>query len=152
MMLFSPDIFCYGRFSVFPFLVADCCSLIQVPKALLVSAMHSFPHLQTTLYTTPALLRGGSTSLTLVSWCPNVGTVVNAVLMSKLLRILLRSSLNSDTSGRQVLYFGFLLFLFSFSVPLCRLDYVYNVSISFQDLSDIFHFFLNISPIATVLA
>ena len=101
-MLFSPGMFGYGRLFYFPFLVADWCSLIRVPKALLVSPMYSFPQLQGTLYTTPALLEGGSTSLTLVSCCRSEDAVVNAVLMSKRLQILLRSSLNPDTYGKQI--------------------------------------------------
>ena len=119
MMLFSPGMFLYARYFCLPSLVADWCSLIQVPKALLISPMYSFTELQGTLYTTPALLRGGSTFFTLVSCRLSVETVVNTVLMSNILRILLRSSLNPDTYDSQILYFGF----FSFcSLFLCFCD------------------------------
>lgn len=70
-------------FCVSPPLMEDWYSFthVLVHSALLVSPMHSFPQLQRTLYTTPTFIRGGLTSLIVVSCCLSVGIVVNTVLM-----------------------------------------------------------------------
>ena len=140
-------------FPVTSLLVADWCSLIWAPKAFLVVPMYSFPQLQGTLYTTPDLLRGGSTSLTLVSCClsVHVETMMNAVLMSNLLRLLLRSSLIPNTYYTQILLFGF----FSSSclfVYLCT-DMIMctGYPLAFRTSSACFTSSRTFSPLGTVL-
>ena len=144
MMLFTPGMSAMADFSVSPLLVAEWCSLIRVPKALLVSPMYYFPQLQGTQYTThQPCLKEGQHPLTLVIWCLSVEIVVNAVLMSHLLRILFRSSSNPDTLGRQILCFGFS-FSCSLFLCLCWPNYVHRLSIRLQKLLDMFHLFPDI--------
>ena len=94
------------NYSVVTTLPADRSSLSVFPRlSWFYQCNYSYSQLQGILYTTPALLRGGSASLTLVSCCQNVETVVNAVVTSILLRIVFRSSHNPATYGRHIQYF-----------------------------------------------
>ena len=125
--------------------------MIRVPKVLLVSPIYSFPQLQGTLYTTPALRKGGSTSFTLVSCCPPVEIVVNVGLMSNL-RILLRASFIPYTYGRQILYFGSssscsLFLCFCANLIMCT-----GYPLAFKTSVTCFPSFLTFSPIVTVMA
>ena len=108
-----------------------------VPKFHVTSPMYAFsqsPH--GILYTTPALLRSGSTSFILVSCRQNVEMVVKTVLMSYVLQILLGSLLIPDTYGRHIYcVFGLLFRWFLSPWCCCCLDDVVWVPIHFQDFS-----------------
>ena len=114
--------------------------------------MYLFPQLQGTLYTTPAFLRGGSTSLTLVSCCLSVGIVVNTVLMLNFWHTLLTSSLKPETYCKQIVYFND---SFSTLAPLglcVDLMMCAGYSLVFRTSLVCFSSFLMLSPITTVLA
>ena len=95
--------FTIADLSVSPLLVAVWCSFVRVPRALWTSPIYSFPQLQGILYTTPVRLWRGSTSFTLVSWLLRMDIMMSTVLISYLLHTPLRSSLNPDTYGRQIM-------------------------------------------------
>ena len=54
----------------------------------------------------PALLRGGSTSLILVSCCLSLEIVMNTALISNFWHIRLRSSLNPYSCGKEIMHFS----------------------------------------------
>ena len=122
------------RLLYFPRLVLAWCSLRRVPNDFLVSLIYNFSQLlHGSLYTTPVLLRKGSSSLTLVSCCQSVEMVENTVLISYLLHTLLRSSLTPDMYGKWIVYLGSSSRLF-----LLGTDNMVGVAIHSQDLCQMF--------------
>ena len=152
-MLFSPGMFCYGRFFCFPF---SSCWVVLLDNGsqgfLGFTNVHLTTGARDPVYHT-TLLRGRSTSLILVSCCLSVEIVVNAVLMSNFLRILLRSSLNPDTYCRQILYFGSPASCSHFLCFCADLIVFTGYSLAFETFFvTCFTFFSTFSLITTVLA